>query len=54
SKERRDALGRVLGIGYCNASQFVTRLNNYGISKEEFVEALKKIDKEMDYGKLND
>ena len=46
AKERRDRLGSVLGIGYCNSSQFVTRLNNYGISREEFLTALKKIDGE--------
>jgi ribonuclease M5 len=44
AKERRDTLGKELGIGYCNTAQFITRLNNYGISKEEFVEALKRID----------
>jgi ribonuclease M5 len=46
AKERRDRLGSVLGIGYCNSSQFVTRLNNYGISREEFLTALMKIDGE--------
>ena len=46
AKERREALGKALGIGYCNSSQFLTRLNNYGITKEEFYEALKKINKE--------
>ncbi|MGE5626760.1 MAG: ribonuclease M5 [Solirubrobacterales bacterium] len=46
SKERRDKLGNILGIGYCNASQFVTRLNNYGIDREEFNNALKLIDGE--------
>ena len=45
AKERRDALGNELGIGYGNCAQFITRLNNYGIIKEEFIEALKKIDK---------
>jgi ribonuclease M5 len=43
AKERREAVGRELGIGYCNSTQFITRLNNYGISREEFIEALKKI-----------
>jgi len=46
SKERRDRLGNILGIGYCNTSQFITRLNNYGVTREEFIDALKKIDKE--------
>ncbi|MEK6263663.1 MAG: ribonuclease M5 [Clostridium sp.] len=54
AKERRDALGNELGIGYGNCAQLITRLNNYGIIKEEFIEALKKIEKEMNYGKLND
>jgi ribonuclease M5 len=44
AKERRDALGRELGIGYCNSNQFITRLNNYGITREEFVDAVKRIE----------
>ncbi len=44
AKERREAVGRELGIGYCNSAQFITRLNNYGISREEFIEALKRIE----------
>jgi ribonuclease M5 len=47
AKERRDKLGNILGIGYCNSSQFVTRLNNYGISRDEFMNALMKIDGEL-------
>ena len=35
SRERRDAVGRKLGIGYGNAKAFLKRLNNYGISREE-------------------
>jgi ribonuclease M5 len=44
AKERREAIGRELGIGYCNSNQLLTRLNNYGITREEFVEALNRID----------
>lgn len=44
AKERREALGKELGIGYCNGAQFLRRLNNFGISKEEFIKAIKKID----------
>lgn len=44
AKERRDELGKELGIGYCNSNQFITRLNNYGITREEFIEALKHMD----------
>lgn len=46
SKDRRDKLGDILGIGYCNSSQFITRLNNYGIDREEFIRAIKIIDRE--------
>ncbi|MEG2018483.1 MAG: DUF4093 domain-containing protein, partial [Clostridium sp.] len=47
ARKRRDAVGRELGIGYSNTNQLLTRLNNYGISKEEFIEAMNKIDKEI-------
>lgn len=47
SKERRTALGKILGIGYCNGAQFLKRLNSFGISKEEFIEGIKKIDKDF-------
>jgi ribonuclease M5 len=40
---RRDQLGKILGIGYANAKQFLNRLNHYGITTEEFRKALKKI-----------
>ena len=54
AKERRDALGNELGIGYGNCAQFITRLNNYGIIKEEFIKAVEKINKEMNYGEFDD
>lgn len=44
SKKRRDMLGKILGIGYCNTNQLITRLNNYGITKEEFISAIEKMD----------
>lgn len=44
SSERRDKIGAVLGIGYGNVKTFVKRLNNFGITREEFSDALKKID----------
>lgn len=40
---RRDALGAELGIGYGNAKKFLERLNRYGVTREEFAAALKKI-----------
>lgn len=45
SKERREKLGMALGIGYCNTNQFIKRLNNFGITKEEFIKAIKDLDK---------
>lgn len=45
SSERRNLLGQLLGIGYCNAKQFLNRLNNYGVTREEFTEALEKLEK---------
>ncbi|GAA0728569.1 ribonuclease M5 [Clostridium malenominatum] len=51
SKEKRQKLGKILRIGYGNANQILTRLNNYGITKEEFLKALEKMDKENFYGK---
>ncbi len=41
---RRDELGKILGIGYGNAKQFLNRLNNYGVNREEFEVALNKIE----------
>ena len=50
ARERREALGKVLGIGYGNAAQMVSRLNNYGISKEEFRKAIDEIEKQLEAG----
>ena len=36
SGQRRDQLGKSLGIGYGNAKTFLSRLNHYGITKEEY------------------
>lgn len=43
SAERRDKLGRLLGIGYGNGKVFLNRLNQYGIERQEFVEAIEGI-----------
>ncbi|MBS4537902.1 ribonuclease M5 [Clostridium sp. D2Q-11] len=40
---RRDFLGKILGIGYCNSKQFLKRLNNYGITREEFNKAIERM-----------
>ena len=41
SKERRQELGRRLGIGYGNAQAFLRKLNRYGITRERFKKELK-------------
>lgn len=40
ASEKRDKVGARLGIGYGNTKQFLSRLNNYGIKREEFIEAV--------------
>lgn len=44
ARERREALGKALGIGYGNSRGLLRKLNSFGISKEEFYEALSTID----------
>ncbi len=39
----REKLGNELGIGYSNGKQFLSKLNKYNISMEEFKKAYKKI-----------
>lgn len=48
SRKRREIVGDYLGIGYCNSKQFLNRLNNFGISREEFVEALGELEEDID------
>lgn len=43
SSIKRDTVGRMLGIGYCNSKQFLKRLNNYGITREEFEESIRRL-----------
>lgn len=43
SSYKRDELGKILGIGYGNSKQFLNRLNNYGVTREEFENALAEI-----------
>ncbi len=43
SAAKRAALGAELGLGYGNAKRFLARLNSYGVTREEFTEALKKL-----------
>lgn len=46
SREKREILGSVLGIGYSNSKQLLNRLNNFGITREEFEKALERIEKD--------
>ena len=43
ASERREKVGGKLGIGYSNGKQFLSKLNRYGITKEEFEGALNSI-----------
>ncbi len=44
SRERRIKLCKELGIEYCSAKQLLIRLNAFLITREEFFEALRRID----------
>lgn len=43
SKECREIFGAILGIGYSNAKQLLSKLNRYGFSMEEVQEAYQKM-----------
>ena len=43
SKERRMKLGDILGIGYYNSKQLLSKLNSFDISRKEFEEAVEKL-----------
>ncbi|MBS4026385.1 MAG: ribonuclease M5 [Clostridia bacterium] len=44
SQKKRAALGKVLGIGYANGKQLINRLNNFGVTWEEFLQAIEIIE----------
>ena len=44
--QRRAAVGAVLGIGYGNAKQFLKRLNHYGVTRDEWNNALQAVESE--------
>ena len=48
AKQRREKLGQVLGIGYANARGLCGKLNQFGIKREAFYEALRTIDNQGD------
>lgn len=43
SREKREKIGSILGIGYSNSKQFLNRLNNFGVTREEFEKAVERI-----------
>ena len=43
SADRRNQLGKLLGIGYCNAKQFLSRLNHYGVTRDEYISAIEQL-----------
>ena len=43
---RRARLGEKLGLGFANAKTFLTRLNHYGVAREEFDRALEEMERE--------
>ncbi len=45
SKELREKLGTELRIGYSNAKQFLSKLNRYGITMDQFLVAIDNIKK---------
>lgn len=43
SSKRRSAAGKALGIGYANSKTFLARLNKFGITEDELMNAVKRI-----------
>ena len=43
SRNRREKLGDILSIGYFNSKQLLSKLNSFGISREEFESAVEKL-----------
>ncbi|NBI30799.1 ribonuclease M5 [Chengkuizengella marina] len=41
--KRREELGKILGIGYCNGKQFYKRCKMFQITKQEFANGLRQI-----------
>lgn len=43
AKERREKLGNLLSIGYGNSKTFLKKLNQFNITKEEFLEKIREL-----------
>lgn len=48
--EKRDKLGKRLGIGYGNSKVFLNRLNQYGIHRQDLIRSVEELEKEFDRG----
>ena len=46
AKGKRDGIARILGLGQTNAKQFIHRLNDYGISRRDFLAAYLELTRE--------
>ena len=46
SSAKRQLVGEILNIGHCSGKQFLKRLNSYGITRDEFNEAINKANEE--------
>lgn len=45
SREKRQILGKALGIGYGNSSSFLKKLNAFGITREDFEREVEKAER---------
>jgi len=48
SRSRRELVADALGIGYGNGKAMLSKLNSYGVSREEFYEIIRSIDHSCD------
>ena len=44
ASRRRARLGAILGVGFANAKTFLQRLNHYGVTREEFEQAVQALE----------
>ncbi len=49
AQKRRADVGAMLGIGYCNAKQFLRRLNHYDVTRDEWNAAIRRLNEEYSH-----
>lgn len=54
ARQRRERLGQLLGIGYGNGKQLLKRLNVFRISRQQFEQAVARLNQEAGHGKGGD